>query len=125
MNSKTSSNEAVLRVTGPDLLGPVLTRVVAMLVARAESPIDTLDDAMLLADAIAAHAPDFTNGDTIVRVRTAPDSLSLGVGPFDAGTGQSFLESTTLPDVGNVVERVAHSVHHDGDTLLLTLRFDV
>lgn len=125
MNSGTFSNEAVLRVTGPDLLGPVLTRVVAMLVARAESPIDTLDDALLLADAIAAHAPDFTDGTTTVKVRTAPDSLTLGVAPLDELSGRRFVESTAVPDIGNVVERVADSVRHDGDTLHLTLRFDV
>ena len=111
-------------MTGPELIGPVLTRVVAMLVARAESPIDTLDDAMLLADAIAAHAPEFTDGPTTIKVRTAPDSLTLGIAPLDRESGKRFVESTTLPDVGNVVERVADSVDHDGDTLHLTLRFD-
>lgn len=112
-------------MTGPNLVGPVLTRVVAMLVARAELPIDTLDDALLLADAIAAHAPEFTDGSTTVTVRTAADSVSLGVAPLDEPSGRRFVESTAVADIGNVVERVADSVHHDGDTLHLTLRFDV
>jgi anti-sigma regulatory factor (Ser/Thr protein kinase) len=43
---------------GP-LLGPVLSRVIGMLAARAQCPIDRLDDALLVADTIAAHSPDY------------------------------------------------------------------
>ena len=43
-------------VAGP-LVGPVLRRVVGMLAARADLPLDRLDDAVLVADLIAARAP--------------------------------------------------------------------
>ena len=39
--------------SGP-LVGPVLRRVVGMLAARADLPLDRLDDAVLVADLIAA-----------------------------------------------------------------------
>ena len=41
---------------GP-LVGPILRRVVGMLAARADLPLDRLDDAVLVADLIAARAP--------------------------------------------------------------------
>ncbi|HVW17405.1 MAG TPA: hypothetical protein VHB30_04085, partial [Solirubrobacteraceae bacterium] len=46
-----------LAVRGGPLAEPVLARVVGRLAARALCPVDRLDDAMLVADAIAAHAP--------------------------------------------------------------------
>ena len=42
--------------SGP-LVGPVLRRVVGMLAARADLPLDRLDDAVLVADLIASRAP--------------------------------------------------------------------
>ena len=41
---------------GP-LVGPVLRRVVGMFAARADLPLDRLDDAVLVADVVAARAP--------------------------------------------------------------------
>jgi len=41
--------------SGP-LVGPILRRVVGMLAARADLPLDRLDDAVLVADLIAALA---------------------------------------------------------------------
>jgi hypothetical protein len=89
----STTNEATLTVGRPELLGPVLGRVVGMLAARAQCPIDRLDDALLLTDAVAAHAPGHT------------------------------IDSASLPGVGNVFERVADDVSSDGQTLVLHLAF--
>ena len=51
-----SRSTTVSIVAGP-LVGPVLRRVVGMLAARADLPLDRLDDAVLVADLIAARAP--------------------------------------------------------------------
>ncbi len=51
-------NQATMVVRNGPLLGPVLTRVIGMLAARAQCPIDRLDDALLVADTVAAHSPD-------------------------------------------------------------------
>jgi hypothetical protein len=118
------SNEAVLRFSGTELVGPVLERVVGMLVARADAPIDRLDDAMLLSDAIAAHAQEFTNGSsTSITVATSPKELALRVAPLSAKDAKKFVASSDLPEVGNVIERLTTDIRHDGDTLSMTLAF--
>lgn len=118
------SNEATLRFYGPRLAAPLLERVVGMLVARAEASIDRLDDAMLLTDAVAAHASDHTSGDwTAVSIETSPDRLALKVSPLDAESARAFVASTGLPEIGNVIERLASGVEHQNDTLQMTLMF--
>ena len=118
------TNEAVLHFQGRELVAPLLERVVGMLVARTDCPIDRLDDAMLLTDAIGAHAPEFTNGDdTVVAVTTTPEHLELRVGPLDDKAAQGLIASSQLPEVGNVIERMSSSVKHEDDTLLMTVTF--
>src|SRR5882757_7911843 len=45
-----------IAVTPGPLVGPVLRRVVGMLAARADLPLDKLDDAVLVADIVAQRA---------------------------------------------------------------------
>jgi hypothetical protein len=117
-------NEATLTVRRPELLGPVLGRVVGMLAARAQCPIDRLDDALLLTDAVAAHAPgQTTDGEVTVHVHAEPAGLSLRIGPLPAEGGAALIEAASLPGVGNVFERVASDVRTEGDELLLRLAF--
>jgi hypothetical protein len=117
-------NEATLTVGRAELLGPVLGRVVGMLAARAQCPIDRLDDALLLTDAVAAHAPGHTvNGSVTVHVHAEPSGLSLRVGPLPAAGGQALVDAASLPGVGNVFQRVADDVRSDGQELLLHLAF--
>jgi hypothetical protein len=113
---------------GP-LVGPVLGRVVGMLAARAQCPIDRLDDAMLLTDAVAAHAPAHTS-EGHVRVVVAADegSLELRVGPLQGDGARGLLDDAELPGVGNVFKRVADEVDARGSgdgpgELILRLRF--
>jgi serine/threonine-protein kinase RsbW len=117
-------NDATLTVRRPELLGPVLGRVVGMLAARAQCPIDRLDDALLLTDAVAAHAPGHTAGGRVtIRVHAAPDGLSLRVGPLAEEGGDALVRAASLPGVGNVFERVATDVRTEGSELLLRLAF--
>lgn len=95
---------------GP-LVGPVLERVVGVHAARAELPVDRLQDAVLVADAIAARAPGFvTDGHLPLSVQSAAGRVELRVGPLRAGGGRRILEGAALPGVGNVIERLADSV---------------
>jgi serine/threonine-protein kinase RsbW len=120
----TTPNEATLTVRRTELLGPVLGRVVGMLAARAQCPIDRLDDALLLTDAVAAHAPSHTvNGRVTVHVQAAPDGLSLRVGELVPEKVEALVEAASLPGIGNVFQRVADEVRADGSQLLLTLTF--
>jgi hypothetical protein len=119
-----ATNEATLIVRQRDLLGPVLGRVVGMLAARAQCPIDRLDDALLLTDAVAAHAPSHAaNGRVVVHVRADGDGLSLRIGALRDGGAEELVESAALPGVGNVFRRVATDVRAEGGELVLHLAF--
>jgi len=118
------AHEATLSVSRTELLGPVLARVVGMLAARAQCPIDRLDDALLLTDAVAAHAPGHTtNGRVTIHVHAEPAGLSLRIGPLRGENGDALVEAASLPGVGNVFERVASDVRTEGSELLLRLAF--
>jgi serine/threonine-protein kinase RsbW len=87
-----------------------------MLAARADCPVDRLDDALLVGDAVAAHAGAYTtDGRVTVKVSTWPDALELAVGPLREGGAEGLLNDSVLPGVGNVVERVASAVRMDRD----------
>lgn len=95
---------------GP-LVGPVLSRVVGIHAARAELPVDRLNDAVLVADAIAARAPAFTVGDRLpVSVQSGSGRLEVRIGPLRPGGGRRVLEGAALPTVGSVIERLADDV---------------
>jgi len=105
------ANEARLVVRNGPLVGAVLSRVVGMLAARALCPIDRLDDALLITDALAAHAGDYSvNGAVGVTVTADEDSLTLLVSPLKPQGGDGLLRAAELPGVGNVLERVADEV---------------
>jgi len=94
-------------VSGP-LVGPVLRRVVGMLAARADLPLDRLDDAVLVADLIAARAPaHVAEGRVDVALEPGARSLSLRVGPLRAGGGEALIIDAAVPGVGNVIEQLA------------------
>jgi serine/threonine-protein kinase RsbW len=117
-------NIATVRVVDGPLVAPVLSRVVGMLAARAQCPVDRLDDALLVADAIAAHAPGHsTDGHVTVQLRTSGDGLELRVLELAPDGGDGLLADASLPGVGNVLERIADDVRVDGDTLVVRLSF--
>lgn len=106
-------NHARLVVRKGPLVGAVLSRVVGMLAARALCPIDRLDDALLVTDAIAAHAGDFTADGTVgvtVLVAADADAITMIVAPLRAQGADGLLRAAELPGVGNVLERVADEV---------------
>ena len=112
---------------GP-LVGPVLGRVVGMLAARAQCPIDRLDDALLVADTVAAHSPDHTlNGSVRVDLAAREGVIELTVGSLRPEGGQQMLADAELPGVGNVLERVADAVEvrqeGEGEALYIRLGF--
>jgi hypothetical protein len=92
---------------GP-LVGPVLRRVVGMFAARADLPLDRLDDAVLVADVVAARAPSHVAEDTVeVALASSTRSLELRVGPLRAGGAGALVVDAAVPGVGNVIEQLA------------------
>jgi serine/threonine-protein kinase RsbW len=123
------SNEATVGLANGPLVAPILGRVVGMLTARADCPIDRLDDALLVADAISAKAGSFSeDGRVNVRVIARVGSVELQVGPLRAGGAEELVASAALPGVGNVLERVADVLEPqrdgNGDVLVIRLGFD-
>ena len=128
MSAPAATNEARLVVRSGPLLSSVLGRVVGMLAARALCPVDRLDDAMLITDAIAAHAAGFGVDDRVaVTVSADEQGISLLVGPLRAQGATGLLRASELPGVGNVLERVADEVDtspgEGGEQLRVRLAF--
>jgi serine/threonine-protein kinase RsbW len=95
---------------GP-LVGPVLSRIVGIHASRAHLPVGRLNDAVLIADAIAARAPAYAIGDRLpASVQSSGGRLELRIGPLRAGGGQRVLEGAALPELGGVIERLADTV---------------
>jgi hypothetical protein len=130
MTDAATTNEAVVRIRSGPLVGAVLGRVVGMLAARAQCPIDRLDDAILLTDAVAAHAPVHArNAHVHVVVAADDERLELRVSDLRPDGAQRLLADGDLPGVGNVFDRVADDVqagsmaNGDGGELILRLNF--
>ncbi len=129
MTEGATANEAVVRIRSGPLVGAVLGRVVGMLAARAQCPIDRLDDAILLTDAVAAHAPVHARNSHVHVVVAADDErLELRVSELRPDGAQQLLADGDLPGVGNVFDRVADDVQTgtsaSGDSAELILRLN-
>jgi serine/threonine-protein kinase RsbW len=103
--------ETVVSVAAGALAPPVLGRVTAMLAARAGFSVDRLADAVLISDAIAAHAPASMLGRHIhVGIDTAASSLDLKVGPLDAGGGGRIVDASAVGGMPAVVDQLSDTV---------------
>jgi hypothetical protein len=117
-----------VRVTSGPLVAPVLWRVVSMVLTRADWPVDRLDDALLVCDALCAHAPAYANDRGLTfSVEANEHEAELRVRQLTCEGAMALVNDTTLPVVGNVLERVAERVsvqpedHGEGSQLVLTL----
>jgi hypothetical protein len=109
---------------GP-LVGPVLRRVVGMFAARADLPLDRLDDAVLVADVVAARAPAHVAAETVdVALASSTRSLDLCVGPLRSGGGRALVVDAAVPGVGNVIEQLADGldIETEGEQEFLRVR---
>ena len=100
-----------LRLASGPALGPVLCRVVAMVLTRADWPVDRLDEAILVCDAVCAHAPPYANdGRLTFSLQADEREAELRIHDLDREEAQALLADAMLPVVGNVLEQVAESV---------------
>jgi len=92
-----------VRVGPPELVGPVLSRVLGALAARHEITVDRLSDTMLLSDAISAAAPQgFTDGHVELSIADRPEGVELKVGPMTDGGAARLRQGLDLPQVGSL-----------------------
>jgi hypothetical protein len=97
-------------------MAPVLCRVVSMMLARADWPLDRLDDALLVCDALCAHAPAHaSDGRLAFSVRTNEREAELRVLELSDDAVTGLLRDAMLPVVGNVLEHVAECVSIESD----------
>ena len=123
-------SSASLRLANGPLVGPVLCRVVSMVLARANCPMDRLEDAMLICDVLSAHAPTHAvNGHLAFVVSARGGEFELRVGELPERAASRLVQDAVLPGVGNVLERVtdelriAPSADGTGEELVLGLAF--
>ena len=102
---------ASVSIAAGPYVGPVLRRVVGMLAARADLPIDRLDDAVLVADLIASRAPAHVQNDRVdVALEPGVRALTLRIGPLRTGGAEALVTDAVVPGVGNVIERLADEI---------------
>ena len=113
MTRPDPSNEATVILRRESLVGPVLGRVIGMLAARADAPVDRLDDVLLVSDAIAAHGPSHADDDAGLQVHirtTQDDARRCASGRSRRTAARRLLAAAELPGVGNIVEQVSEQV---------------
>ncbi|MGH2854858.1 MAG: hypothetical protein ACRDLF_11790 [Solirubrobacteraceae bacterium] len=123
-------SSASLRLACGPLVGPVLCRVVSMLLARANCPMDRLEDAMVVCDALSAHGPSYaSDGHLALAVSVRGRALELRVGELTQSAANQLVQDAVLPGVGNVLERMTNELRVEpaadggGEELVLGLLF--
>lgn len=120
---------ASLRLARGPLVGPALCRVVSIVLARAHCPMDRIDDAMLMCDALSAHAPEYTlDGQLCFAMSARRGRFELRVGELADAAANRLVAQSVLPGVGNVLERVTDELLVEpaadgGEELVLGLSF--
>lgn len=103
---------ARLRLARGPLTAAVLCRVVSMLLTRADWPVERLHDAMLVCDALSAHAPNYALDGAIAFEldELAGGAIELRVEDLGPGGAEGIVRDAMLPGVGNVLEKIPKSV---------------
>ncbi|MGE0065992.1 MAG: ATP-binding protein [Solirubrobacterales bacterium] len=92
-----------VKVGPPELVGPVLGRVLGALAARHEITVDRLADTMLLSDAISAAAPQgFSDGHVELTIADRDEGVELRVGPMNEGGAERLRRGLDVPAVGSL-----------------------
>ncbi len=109
----------------PELLGPVLARIVGALAARRDLSVDRMSDAVLVTDAIAAAAPSrFTDGRVRLGLEDEEGAIQLRLGPMKPGAADQIREDLEVPEVGGSLEALVDELRvessEDGEYLLIS-----
>lgn len=123
-------SSASLRLAKGPLVGPALCRVVSIVLARANCPMDRIDDAMLICDALSAHVPiHAADGHLTFAVSTRGGQFELRIGELAEQAASKLVDDAVLPGVGSVLERMTDELRIEpaadgaGDDLVLGLFF--
>jgi serine/threonine-protein kinase RsbW len=110
----TSVHGTAIKISDERIVAPVLGRVLAVLAARTDFPVDRLTDTMLLADALAAHAAaGFEDRAVRMVIEDGDGSIRLRVGPMQDGAAERLREELSIPGLGATLEKLADGVDVD------------
>jgi hypothetical protein len=126
----TRQSTVSLRLADGPLAGPVLCRVVSMVLTRADSPVDRHNDAMLICETLCAHAPPHArDGHLAFTLSALPQGFELRVGELRERGASGLVRDAEVPGLGNVLERTTDELRvepcaEEGhEELVLTLVF--
>ena len=101
---------------------PVLRRAVAGTSAKAGLPVDRIDDALLILEALLADREIAGAGEVHLVLTARPGSFGLLMGPLSGREAARLLATAALPTVGPVIERLATTAMTvDGGSHLLVV----
>jgi hypothetical protein len=99
---------------------PVLRRAVAGTSAKAGLPVDRIDDALLILEALLADSEIAGAGEVHLVLTARPGSFALLMGPLPGREAERLLTEASLPTVGPVIARLAtNATTVDGGSHLL------
>jgi anti-sigma regulatory factor (Ser/Thr protein kinase) len=104
----------------------VLPRILSVLAARAHFSTDRISDAQLVADSLAAHAPESLGADRLsLTARVQGRSLELCVGPLGVGRAERLILDSDVHGLGPVIEKLTDErrVASVGSAEMLALQF--
>jgi serine/threonine-protein kinase RsbW len=103
-----------IEVSDERIIAPVIGRVLAVLAARSDFPVDRLTDTMMIADALAANAPGAFEDQNIRMVLQDGDgSIHVRVGPMQEGGADHLRSELRIPGLDASLETLADEVSVD------------
>jgi anti-sigma regulatory factor (Ser/Thr protein kinase) len=109
-----SVHGTTIKISDERIVAPVIGRVLAVLGARTDFPLDRLTDTMLLADALAAHAAaGFEDRAVRMVIEDGDGSIRLRVGPMQEGGAERLREELAIPGLGSTLEKLADGIDVD------------
>ena len=99
---------------------PVLRRAVAATSSKAGLPLNRIDDAILILEALLADRYTSQADEVHLILSARPGSFEMKIGPFPGLEAERLLLQAALPIVGPVIERLASCAQTiDGGSHLL------
>lgn len=99
---------------------PVLRRAVAATSSKAGLPVDRIDDALLILEALLADGCAANADEVHLVLKARPGTFEMLLGPLPGIEAERLLAQAQLPYVGPVIDRLATSATTvDGGSHLL------
>jgi hypothetical protein len=112
--AQTSAHGTAIEVSDERIAATVIGRVLAVLAARTDFPVDRLTDTMLIADALSANAAaGFEDGNLRMVVEDGDGTIDVRVGPMQEGAAERLRSKFEIPGLGASLEKLADDISID------------